>query len=92
METASNGKTIPANAIELFRLYALDAGNWNGHPLVGGNVTLLSDRADRGLLSHLKTAGLVYTDRDDEGTWLSFTADGIAFALSLDIDLTEFSV
>jgi len=69
-------ESLPANARQLFFLYVRDAGNWSGTPLVGGNVRLLGVREDRGLLSHIKQAGLVTTDTDEGCTWLHFTALG----------------
>lgn len=78
---------LPANAVKLFTLYLRDAGNWSGTPLVGGNVTLLGETEDRGLLTYLKRAGLVTTRQDDERRqcyWLSFTEDaGFKFAATL---------
>lgn len=76
-------ENVPANALRLFDLYADDAGNWSGSPLVEGNVSLLGAREDRGLLSHLKRAGLVTTERDSDRrdlTWLHFTKAGIELA------------
>jgi hypothetical protein len=49
-----DGTPVPENAMRLFDLYAGDAGNWSGAPLVGGNVGLLGEREDRGLLTWLK--------------------------------------
>lgn len=83
--TESFTLTLTDNAILLFAHYADDAGNWNGTPLVGrdGNVSLLGDKEDRGLLTHLKRAGLVTTFKQDGCQWLSFTSKGVQFAASL---------
>ena len=70
----------------LFIAYAQDAGNWNGMPLVGGNVQ--GSRQKRGNLTQFKKAGLIGTVKDETGTWLWFTAAGIDYAGTLGIDLT----
>lgn len=75
-------KALPENAAKLFELYAHDAGNWGGMPMVGGNVSLLGDKQDRGLLTHLKRAGLI-TTHFDEQTFVIFTPAGRARALEL---------
>ena len=81
------------NAKELFALYVSDSGNWGGTPMVGGNVTLLGDREDRGLLTHLKKAGLITTfkqDREDGGnTFVEFTSEGRAYAVELGLEPPE---
>ena len=71
---------LSANVAELFRLYFEDADNWSGTPMVGGNVTLLGEREDRGLLAHLKTAGLVKTFKEEGCVFLSFTPKGFDYA------------
>ena len=80
--------TPPANitpqSLALFLVYARDAGNWSGTPLVGGNVG--GSRADRGNLTQLKRAGLIVT-QEDNGTWIHFTDAGNALALAHDVDL-----
>ena len=70
----------------LFTAYAQDAGNWNGTPLVGGNVA--GTAALRGNLTQLKKAGLIGTVKDETGTWLWFTVAGIDYAGTLGIDLS----
>jgi hypothetical protein len=90
-------KPLPENALKLFRLYAEDAGNWGGMPLVNGNVTLLGEKEDRGLLTHLKRAGLITTIADKNRingrivthAFVDFTEAGKAFAASLGIEITE---
>lgn len=87
---------LPANAIELFKLYVADAGNWSGTPLVGSNVVLLGEKEDRGLFSYLKRAGLIETWQDEENRkcyWLRFTYAGFEFAQSLGLnpDANELS-
>ena len=81
------------NAKELFALYVSDSGNWGGTPMVGGNVTLLGDKEDRGLLTHLKKAGLITTfkqDREDGGnTFVEFTSEGRAYAVKLGLEPPE---
>lgn len=73
----------------LFVDFAQDAGNWNGMPLIGGNVMITNAKADRGNLTQLKKAGLVETEYDsfERLTWLTFTEDGERYAIELGIDL-----
>jgi len=73
----------------LFVDFAQDAGNWNGMPLIGGNVMIKNAKADRGNLTQLKKAGLVETEYDsfERLTWLTFTEDGERYANELGIDL-----
>jgi hypothetical protein len=72
---------------DLFMAFADDAGNWSGHPLVGGNFDFA--REDRGNLTHLKQAGLVSTFRDERGhVWLSFTEAGKRYAAAHGTDLS----
>ena len=68
----------------LFLAYARDAGNWNGQPLVGGNVGG-NIKAQRGNLTQLKQAGLITTQVEREpgspaATFINFTDAGKAFA------------
>lgn len=80
-------KTIdltPAS-LALFTAYAKDAGNWNGTPLIGGNVP--ESKEARGNLTDLKKKGLITTFHDEGCDWLSFTEAGIAFALTLGITI-----
>lgn len=77
--------TLSKRSAELFRLYADDAANWSGMPLVGGNVG--GSKADRGNLTQLKQAGLIATSIDEGNTWISFTAAGKAYALTFGIEL-----
>ena len=68
---------LPANALLLLDAYIADAPNWNGTPLLGGNVCLLGEKEDRGLLTYLKRAGLLTTDTDEDGIWITFTEAGL---------------
>lgn len=77
-ESAILASALTPASLKLFLEYADDAGNWNGTPLVGGNVG--GSARDRGNLTHLKISGLITTDRDEGCTWVSFTAAGIALA------------
>jgi hypothetical protein len=70
-------------SLALFTAYAKDAGNWNGMPLVGGNVG--GKKEDRGNLTDLKKKGLLTTFRDEGCDWISFTDLGVEFAASLGI-------
>ena len=83
-ENKTIGLTLTPNAMELFRLYVKDSGNWSGNPMVGGNVTLLGVKEDRGLLTHLKRAGLVTTFTSEGLAFISFTESGIALAFAID--------
>ena len=74
---------LSPNAKKLFVLYVEDSGNWGGSPMVGGNVTLLGDREDRGLLTHLKRAGLITTFKDGGNAFVEFTDEGRAYAVEL---------
>jgi hypothetical protein len=64
----------------LFLEYAGDAGNWNGTPLVGGNVG--GTKEDRGNLTQLKRAGLLTTFESDGEMWVQFTPAGKEFAVA----------
>lgn len=69
---------ITAKSLALFLEYAEDADNWNGTPLVGGNVG--GTKEERGNLTQLKRAGLIETFREYGVTWLDFTVLGKALA------------
>lgn len=70
---------ITRASLKLFLAYAEDANNWNGMPLIGGNVPG-DHRAQRGNLSQLKKAGLIRTEQDEGLAWIVFTAVGKALA------------
>ena len=74
---------ITEQSKELFIAYVRDAGDWSGSPCVGGNVCMISDKVDRGNLTHLKRLGLVTTHADEGLSWLSFTMKGHAYAKEL---------
>jgi hypothetical protein len=76
---------ITERSIEVFRAYAKDAPNWDGTPLVGGNVG--GSAEDRGNLTQLKRAGLITTSRSDGHLWISFTPAGIEYARSMGIEI-----
>jgi hypothetical protein len=77
-------KSLTPDVEKLFASLAKDADNWSGTPLLGEDgtyETILGYRADRGLLTHLKQAGLVETfetkeDRAPKCTWVRFTDAG----------------
>lgn len=69
---------ITEKSLEVFLMYARDAGNWGGTPLVGGNVGGGSE--ERGNLTQLKKAGLIQTSSDDGATFVHFTPAGEALA------------
>ena len=71
-------------SLALFKEFAEDAANWNGEPLVGGNVQVTAET--RGNLTQIKKAGLVTTDKDEDGNlWLQFTPTGVALAAEMGI-------
>ena len=76
---------ITKTSLAVFLAYADDAGNWNGQPLVGGNVG--GSKEERGNITQLKRACLITTDIDEGNTWLQFTAAGKALALEHGISI-----
>lgn len=77
MITTSKSQTqvhITPKSLALFIMFADDAGNWSGTPLVSLTA------AQRGNLVQLKKAGLVRTFESDDQTWLAFTALGYELA------------
>jgi hypothetical protein len=76
---------ITETSLKVFLAYADDADNWNGTPLVGGNVG--GDKAERGNLTQLKKAGLITTGIEEGHTWLFFTDAGKALAAKHGIKL-----
>jgi hypothetical protein len=75
-------------SLQLFLDLARDADNWSGTPLFGGNVG--GSKESRGNLTHLKRAGLVKTQVDEDDrkcSWVYFTAAGKAFAAEHGITL-----
>lgn len=78
---------ITETSKQVFIAYAQDAGNWNGMPLVGGNVG--GTKEERGNLTQLKRAGLIETveEKSDRTTWVCFTLKGVRYAKALGIDL-----
>jgi sugar phosphate isomerase/epimerase len=78
---------ITPRSLELFLGYARDACNWNGTPLVGGNVG--GAPGDRGNLTQLKKAGLIETWSDEGCTWVEFTEAGQALAESHGITINQ---
>ena len=77
--------SITDASLELFQMFAEDAGNWSGTPLIGGNFEMTPER--KGNLSDLKKKNLVITFRSDGCDWLEFTEAGKALAVELNIDL-----
>ena len=71
----------------VFLAYAKDAGNWNGSPLVGGNVG--GSKAERGNLTQLKKAGLIETQVDEGCTWIYFTELGREYARELGVGYVD---
>lgn len=69
---------ITETSMQVFLMYAKDAGNWGGTPLIGGNVG--GGKEERGNITQLKQAGLIRTEKDDGCSWVIFTEAGKAFA------------
>ncbi len=69
---------ITEKSLEVFLMYAKDAGNWNGTPLVGGNVG--GSKEERGNLTQLKQAGLIRTEQESGDSWVVFTDAGKTLA------------
>jgi len=76
---------ITETSLAVFLAYANDADNWNGQPLVGGNVG--GSKEERGNITQLKQAGLITTEIDEGCTWIQFTEAGKAFAAGHGINL-----
>lgn len=72
-------------SLRLFIEYAEDAGNWNGTPMVGGNVG--GTKQDRGNLTQLKQAGLITTFQEEHCTFVKFTDAGKELALEHGIEI-----
>ena len=51
-----------------------DTGNWNGCPMVYGNVC--RTKADLGNLTDLKKKGILETFKDEGIEWICFTDEG----------------
>ena len=76
---------LTPDSLALFTEFALDACNWSGTPLVGGNVWM--DQARNGNLTDLKKNGLVRTFTvDGPAIWLEFTPHGVAYAKFLGLN------
>lgn len=80
--------------LELFTDLVLDADNWSGVPLWGGNVG--GGKQLRGNLTDLKKRGLVVTDAEREGgqmlEWVYFTPAGKALADELGLKYGHLEV
>lgn len=76
---------ITATSEALFLAYAKDADNWNGCPLVGGNVG--GSKEERGNLTQLKRAGLIKTQTEEGNTWIYFTRAGLEFAANRGVSI-----
>lgn len=73
---------LKTGSLDLFAMMWLDAPNWSGTPLIGGNFDITKE--ERGNLTDLKRRGLLTTSRDEDGNiWVEFTEDGEALAADL---------
>lgn len=69
---------LTAASLETFKLYAADAGNWSGEPMVSNGYPNM--KQIRGNLSDLVKKGLVGIFKDEGVEFLYFTDAGKAFA------------
>jgi len=76
---------ITDKSLKLFLAYAADAENWNGEPLVGGNIK--ATKESRGNLTQLKKTGYITTFDDDGCVWMSFTDNGKKLAADHGIEI-----
>ena len=81
---------ITSRSLGVFLIYAKDAGNWGGQPLVGGNVG--GSLEDNGNLTQLKKVGLITTQEEKERgrpacVWIRFTDKGKALAAEYGIEI-----
>jgi len=74
---------LTRHSLDLFVMMWLDAPNWSGTPLIGGNFDITKE--ERGNLTDLKRRGLVTTSRSGSETWVHFTDKGVTFAESLEL-------
>jgi len=77
----TNPADLTKESLDLFVVMWLDAPEWNGTPLIGGNFDITKEQ--RGNLTDLKRRGLVQTMRDEGNIWVIFTEDGKALAADL---------
>jgi len=79
---------IHAEDLTLHRFleYYLDAGNWSGTPLVGGNVG--GDASDKGFVMNMKKRGWITTfEHDRDGcVWMRLEEEGNRVLMSHGID------
>lgn len=69
---------ITEKSLSVFLAYARDAHNWNGEPLIGGNVG--GSKEERGNLTQLKKVGLIRTLRYDGCDFIQFLQAGVDLA------------
>jgi hypothetical protein len=74
-----------ADAISLFIAYAKDAANWNGTPLLGGNIEL--GTAESMQMVYLLHHDLITTFNDDGHVWVAFTESGKRLAAEMGITI-----
>jgi hypothetical protein len=79
--------TLTPESTALFVELVIDAGNWNGSPLFGGNVG--RKPAAKGHLTALKKQGLVTTEFDENRVccWVRFTESGVDYARSIGLNV-----
>jgi hypothetical protein len=81
-------KTITEESKRVFLMYAEDAGNWGGEPLVGGNVG--GSKEERGNLTQLKRAGLIETFKYEGLMHVRFTPAGVAYAAENNVQIKQY--
>lgn len=78
---------ITETSLQFFKELAGDANDWDGTPLLGGNVVMTKEL--RGNLTQLKHEGLLITEKADGHDWIRFTEKGRDFARELGIWMSD---
>jgi hypothetical protein len=67
-------KDLSEKCLSLFIAYAQDAGNWDGLPVIGGNIN--STLENNGYLGDLVKKGYIETEWFESGQFIRFTNKG----------------
>jgi len=79
IEACKPAPQLSTECLAYFMELAEDAGNWNGSPLIGGNVRQTKQAG--GYLTDLKMKELLFTQEEEGNVWAFFTDAGRALAL-----------
>lgn len=79
-------KDLTPDSLAVFTLYAKDAGNWAGQPMVA-NYSKERMKSIRGNLADLVKKGLIVIFESDDCEFIDFTNAGQALAAELGINL-----